>query len=185
MGQAGGLGLIRVLFDQSTVEVITQIPIGSINTIDRSTWQHTAQGEFTVKSAYHLQKAIIANYEGENSRSNQSRDLWRHLWKLKIPHAAKVFMWRACSNALATKANLFRRKITEDPLCVQIKRKQLITYCGVAQRLRQMWSTCRSTIQKQSFEHEDVLVILSDIIRVLNQDDLEWVAVVARAVWFG
>jgi hypothetical protein len=26
-------------------------------------------------------------------------------------------MWRACSNALATKANLFRRKITEDPLC--------------------------------------------------------------------
>lgn len=34
------------------------------------------------------------------------------------PHATKVFMWHACNNALATKANLFHRRITEDPLCL-------------------------------------------------------------------
>jgi hypothetical protein len=47
----------------------------------------------------------------------QDRDLWRHLWKLKDPACGEGVLWRACSNALATKANLFRRKITEDPLC--------------------------------------------------------------------
>lgn len=29
----------------------------------------------------------------------------------------KMFMWQACYGALATKANLFIRKITKDPLC--------------------------------------------------------------------
>jgi hypothetical protein len=48
-----------------------------------------------------------------------------------------------------------------------------------------IWSMCRSSkIQKRSFEHEDFLAILSDLMRVLDQDDLERVAVVARAVWF-
>jgi hypothetical protein len=110
--------LIRELFDLSTAEVITQIPIGSINTNDRPTWWHTAHGEFTVKSAYHLQKAIIEHLVRAKVQIPITIGTFGViLWKLKIPHAAKVFLWRACSNALATKANLFRRKITEDPLC--------------------------------------------------------------------
>jgi len=36
---------------------------------------------------------------------------------MKVTHTVKVFMWWACINALPTKANLFRRKIIEDPLC--------------------------------------------------------------------
>jgi hypothetical protein len=55
-GPSWKVGLIHELFDRSTAEVITQIPIGSINTNDRPTWWHTTHGEFTVKSAYHLQK---------------------------------------------------------------------------------------------------------------------------------
>jgi hypothetical protein len=185
-GPTWKVGLIRELFGLSTAEVITQIPIGSISTNDQSTWGHTAQGEFTVRSAYHLQKAIIVNAEGESSGSDHVRDLWRHLWKLNIPHAVKVFMWRACSNALATKANLFRRKITEDPLCpmcgVQAETTGHILWgCSAAKAI---WSECNSKIQKRSSEHEDFLDIFSDLLRVLDQDDLERVAVVARAMWF-
>jgi len=43
--------------------------------------------------------------------------LWKSLWKMKVTHTVKVFMWWACINALPTKANLFRRKIMEDLVC--------------------------------------------------------------------
>jgi hypothetical protein len=42
---------------------------------------------------------------------------------MNVPHVVKIFLWRACQIALVTKANLFKRKITEDPLC---------PFCGVA-----------------------------------------------------
>ncbi|GLT69089.1 hypothetical protein SLA2020_412680 [Shorea laevis] len=137
-GPSWKVGLIREVFDRSTAELITQIPIGSINTNDRPTWWHNAHGEFSVKSAYHLQKQLIAASEGESSSSDHLRAHWRHLWKLRVPHAAKVFLWRACNNALPTKANLFRRKITRilSVLCAQLQQKQLATYCGVAQQLK-------------------------------------------------
>lgn len=35
----------------------------------------------------------------------------------EIPHAMRIFICRACHNTLATKANLFRRKVTKNPLC--------------------------------------------------------------------
>jgi hypothetical protein len=36
---------------------------------------------------------------------------------MNIPNVVKVFLWRAFINALAIKSNLYKRKITEDPLC--------------------------------------------------------------------
>jgi ribonuclease HI len=43
---------------------------------------------------------------------------------------------------------------------------------------------CGSKIQKRSFEHEDFLAIFVDLMRFLDQEDLERVAVVTRALWF-
>ncbi|KAI8560463.1 hypothetical protein RHMOL_Rhmol04G0257600 [Rhododendron molle] len=36
--------------------------------------------------------------------------MWAAIWKLDIPHKMRHFWWRACSNSLATKENLVRRK---------------------------------------------------------------------------
>lgn len=40
-----------------------------------------------------------------------------------------------------------------------------------------IWSVCSSKIQKRSSEHEDFWDILSDLAQVLDQEDLERVAV--------
>jgi len=37
------------------------------------------------------------------------------LWSLQVPRALKMFLWKVCHNALPTKENLYRRKITKDP----------------------------------------------------------------------
>jgi hypothetical protein len=47
-----------------------------------------------------------------------------------------------------------------------------------------VWSGCNRKIQKRSSEREDFRDIFSDLLRVLDRDDLERVAVVARAIWF-
>ncbi|GLT53434.1 hypothetical protein SLA2020_267040 [Shorea laevis] len=43
---------------------------------------------------------------------------------------------------------------------------------------------CGSRIQKRSFEHEEFLAIFADLMRFLDLEDMERVAVVARAMWF-
>ncbi|KAI8536635.1 hypothetical protein RHMOL_Rhmol10G0272400 [Rhododendron molle] len=44
-------------------------------------------------------------------------NLWRTIWKLKIPNKIKNFWWRVCRNGLATKENLFRRKCAQFNTC--------------------------------------------------------------------
>ncbi|XP_075665545.1 uncharacterized protein LOC142635234 [Castanea sativa] len=45
------------------------------------------------------------------------RKIWRGIWSLKVPNKVKHFTWKACRNILATKENLWRRKVTQDGLC--------------------------------------------------------------------
>ena len=81
-------------------------------------------------------------------------------------------------NALAIKANLFRRKIIEDPLCPNcgVKSKTLghvLWSCPTAQII---WSMCGSKIQKGSIVHEELC-------RYLDKEEIEFMVVVAQSIW--
>ena len=43
--------------------------------------------------------------------------LWKGIWTLQVPNKVKNLLWRACRNALPTKASLVHRTIINDPLC--------------------------------------------------------------------
>ena len=43
--------------------------------------------------------------------------IWKEIWKLEIPNKIKKFIWRLCTNSLAINANLYKRKIKDDPVC--------------------------------------------------------------------
>lgn len=47
------------------------------------------------------------------------KQFWKSIWRMIVPHKVKVFLWRACSRALPTKARLHKRKIVGDNLCDQ------------------------------------------------------------------
>jgi hypothetical protein len=61
-----------------------------------------------------------------------------------------MFLWRACKNILPTKANLQKRGIVLDPLCIFYKMESETTYhilweCFSSQ---DVWGACSTTIQK-------------------------------------
>jgi len=52
--------MVQDLFGAETAYGICQIPLGTIHNEDRQIWRNTTNGEFTVRSAYHLQNEILA-----------------------------------------------------------------------------------------------------------------------------
>ena len=53
---------------------------------------------------------------GSSNMENQKKFL-KSLWQLQVPNKIKHFVWRACNDALPTKANLYRRHVTDSDTC--------------------------------------------------------------------
>lgn len=114
------LPLLHQMFDEVAVEEIASIPIRSAYATDQLVWTATTDGNYSVKSNY---KNIISKIQETTnaqvaSTSHQfSRKLWRRIWLLPVESKIRSFLWSACQNALATKANLLCRHIITDPIC--------------------------------------------------------------------
>jgi hypothetical protein len=97
--------------------VIINIPLSPFLLRDRLIWRCTKNGEFTVRSAYHLGMERQARQNPGCSASKNEGEVWKTCWKLRVPNAAKMFLWRACHNLLPTKVNLFKRGVCESSVC--------------------------------------------------------------------
>ncbi|XP_059440878.1 uncharacterized protein LOC132173397 [Corylus avellana] len=89
---------------------MTSIPLSPLLPKDKLIWRCTANGQFSVRSAYHLAVEWQEEESGGPSNPGEGCDMWKVCWQLNVPNAVKVFVWRACHNILPTRANLFKRK---------------------------------------------------------------------------
>ena len=80
-------------------------------------WAGMKKGIFTVRSAYHMAKESSLADECECSTEGNKERMWKALWKLNCPRVVHLFLWKACNNILPTKANLFKRGVTQDDKC--------------------------------------------------------------------
>lgn len=80
-------------------------------------WVGTKDGDFSVRSAYHMAINKITESKGSSSNPDVVNKLWKTVWNLRVPPVTKVFLWKACNNILPTKLDLYKKGITEDPLC--------------------------------------------------------------------
>lgn len=69
---------------------------------------------FTVKSVYFLHKDLETKLSRESSSRNLHSDVCKSIWRLKVANKVKMFIWRACSNAVPTFENLWRRKVIKE-----------------------------------------------------------------------
>jgi hypothetical protein len=109
----------------------------------------------------------------------------KSLWKMKVLHAVKIFMWRASINALPTKANLFKRKIMKELLCplcgfVAETTGHILWGCQAA---KDVWSICGRKIQIRSIEHENFVAVIETLLHELKNKEVEFVAIGERRLW--
>ncbi|XP_042939571.1 uncharacterized protein LOC122274613 [Carya illinoinensis] len=108
---------LREVFRHEEVEVVCRIPVSMSNSQDKLIWRCAKDGRFTVRSAYYLAGEMSAEQKGQTSQARQKSELWSKLWKLMVPSATRMLLWRACHDSLPTNQKLVQRKIIESPLC--------------------------------------------------------------------
>ena len=102
---------------------IQSIPVSATDQEDTFIWRGTANGVFSVRSAYHIQKEREMAIKVEGSSSARINSIWCSMWQLKIPNVDKHFLWRACHDILPTKVKLCEWKVILDPTCPVCERE--------------------------------------------------------------
>ncbi|PRQ38773.1 putative ribonuclease H-like domain, reverse transcriptase zinc-binding domain-containing protein [Rosa chinensis] len=107
---------IQRLFPMEEAEAILHIPLSSRLVADRLIWKFERNGVFSVRTAY--------QYSFSTSPCRRPFDLmvnggfWKKLWKVLIPNAAKIFIWRICHNILPSLERLASKSVElESQVC--------------------------------------------------------------------
>lgn len=102
----------------AVANAIQSIPLISPHLIDKLVWSLEKNGLFSIRSAYHLQRSLHPITVNSPQSSHQiSVTVWKWIWHISSLPKIQNFLWRACSNALATKANLHHRYLSLSPIC--------------------------------------------------------------------
>jgi len=107
-------GWNNLLIDQYSLpfeaQRIKAIPLCALRKEDCLTWSRTRGGEYLVKTRYELlceeDSAVLAS----SSDVTAIRKFWSQIWKLKVPHKVRIFLWKAYSDVLPTLQNLKKEK---------------------------------------------------------------------------
>ena len=91
------------MFSPDDAQDIKQIVVGGPGVRDYLAWNFTKNGQFTVKSAYHLKMSSKGARIGRPGTSSSLRKhkMWLALWSTDVPNKAKIHTWRLLRNGLA------------------------------------------------------------------------------------
>ena len=112
------LSSIRSVISNDDVAAIMRIQIPRNGIQDKLIWTGAPNGEYSVKLGYKtaMRKAIDpCNVASSSCRLSNSD--WKDIWRLKTLPRIQHFIWRCLNRAVATNANLFRRKKSKSPCC--------------------------------------------------------------------
>ncbi|XP_058762882.1 uncharacterized protein LOC131636268 [Vicia villosa] len=107
---------LRENIDENDVSHISSIPLSFYPPENKIIWHHESNGEYFVRSAYHVQGGMC-NSNRLGSSSLDYHGFWKQLWKLKANPRIKNFMWRVIKNILPSKENLQSKGVMTDGLC--------------------------------------------------------------------
>ncbi len=111
------LDMIRTILLPYDADAIAKIPLSDRAPPDRLIWHATRDGNYTVRSGYHMLLQNSKNSNPECSHQGEPDPLWKTIWASRVPAKVKTFLWKACHESLPTKAGLFRRRVIPHPYC--------------------------------------------------------------------
>ncbi|KAI8523437.1 hypothetical protein RHMOL_Rhmol13G0073600 [Rhododendron molle] len=92
--------LLGVLFPSEVLPNILSIHVPKDRKRDELLWEHTSNGQYTVKSGFF--SAYVSSL-GALSISGGYFEGWRKLWSLKLPPKLALFFWRVLHRILPVK----------------------------------------------------------------------------------
>ena len=104
-------------------ECIKSIPLSIQPPEDRLIWAESANGLFSVRSAYKLAMKLSRPTNYGSSSDSQTKKFQKLLWQIPTPHKVQHFIWRACHDILPTRKNLVRRQVLQDDCCSECYEK--------------------------------------------------------------
>lgn len=120
--------LIKDNFLAHEAEAILSIPLARRLRPDIAIWHFQKDGKYTVKSgcwlASELQNVVQGSVGSSGNNDRAKASVWDKIWKLKVANKVKVFLWRACHDFLPCSANLFRRHISNNPICFRCGKEE-------------------------------------------------------------
>jgi hypothetical protein len=179
------ISLIKEIFMEEEVEMICGLAICPGTQQDRAVSAGSKNGLFSVRSAYHLAKEMENRDKGGCSRRDVLTDLWNKIWRCNVPRVVKLFLWQACNNVLPTKENLYKRKITNDPLCpvcsleIETAGHALWSCSGAWD----VWTEMSAKTQKSISEEDEFSYILMRLMNRLEGPDFDKLLCAARQIW--
>ncbi|XP_075504380.1 uncharacterized protein LOC142541806 [Primulina tabacum] len=115
-------------------EEVRPIPLGNLDGDDDMVWFYYSSGAYKVKSGYHLVRS--SDVDGSHRDRGRQQKCYKRLWSLNIPPDVKIFIWRACSEALPTCFLLAKRGISVGPSCSRCDKRHEdnihACFCNVA-----------------------------------------------------
>jgi hypothetical protein len=177
--------LVEAIFDAEEANAICGLPFCPSTQPNKLVWGSAKNGQFSVKSAYHVAMETGRRYAGSSSSEGSLRGLWRRIWHISSPMVVKLFMWQSCKDILPTNENLLKRKVLTEVLCLICQSdiesvSHALWSCPVAQ---DVWHECSSRIQKTPLEHIRFLDIFEGLLQRFDETEVDFFASVARQVW--
>jgi ribonuclease HI len=177
--------IIKEIFQAEEAELICRLAVSPRSGEDRLIWNYNKNGDFSVRSAYHLAKDKFEVDKGSCSHRESSKPLWKAIWAIEGPKAAKSFLWKACSEILPTKDKLFKKNITQDPLCPICCNEvettgHILWSCPSAQ---EVWAECSIRVQKCCSDAPDFMSVMDILIGRCSVEEVQLAVLVARQIW--
>jgi hypothetical protein len=177
--------MVQQVFNAEEAQVICSLAVCPRNRKDQLVWAGTKQGDYTVRSAYHMVKENGIREGGSCSTAQTMAVLWKGIWKINCARVVKTFLWQACSNILPTKELLFKWHITADPLCpIRGLATETIDHnLWACPSAKDVWMECSPTVHKCSSDEIDFILIMEKLMERLDPDQMHLIVTVARQIW--
>lgn len=104
-------------FNEEDTKLIREIPLSNRRPHDTLYWWPTPNGVYSTKSGYWLGR--LGHIQGWSQQyAGIGEAVWKEIWKLGGPPKLIHFIWKACTNSLATQGRLRERHVTDDAMCL-------------------------------------------------------------------
>jgi hypothetical protein len=103
---------------------------------------------------------------------------------MKVPNSIKMFFWRACKNILPTKANLQKRGIVLDSLCIFCKMESETNYhiLWVCTSSQDVWGAYNTTTQKSIVNDNTFVEVMEYMMDRCTKEELDIFVVITRKI---